>query len=175
MYNKMTAIGNVGRDPEMRYTPNGNAVTSFSVATGRSYTTRDGERREETEWFTVTTWSRLAETCNNYVVKGMLVYVEGRLKSNSWVAPDGQTRFRNEIVANEVRFLSRPQSAPGGAGGYGPGGDYGSPGGYGAGGDYGGGAGGGGDYGGSSGYGAGGDYGGDMPPDDPGNADDLPW
>ena len=171
MYNKMTAIGNVGRDPEMRYTPNGSAVTSFSVATGRSYTTRDGERREETEWFTVTTWSRLAETCNQYVVKGMLVYVEGRLKSNSWVAPDGQTRFRNEIVANEVRLLSRPQSAPGG--GYSGGGDYGGAGGYGAGGDYGGG--------GQGGYGAGGDYGdpggygNDMPPDDPGNADDLPW
>lgn len=162
MFNKMIAIGNVGRDPEMRYTPNGNAVTSFSVATGRTYTTREGERREETEWFTVTAWSRLAETCNQYVVKGMRVYVEGRLKSNSWVAPDGQTRFRNEIVANEVKFLSRPQQGggygePGGGGGYGAGGDYGG-GGYGGGGDYGDGG-----------------YGGDMPPDEPGNADDLPW
>lgn len=157
MYNKMMAIGNVGRDPEMRYTPNGNAMTSFSIATNRSYTTRDGERRQETEWFTVTAWNRLAETCNQYVVKGMLVYVEGRLKSDSWVAPDGQTRFRNEIFANEVRFLSRQQS-----GGYGEprggGGDYGGGGGYGAGGDYGDGG-----------------YGGDMPPDEPGNADDLPW
>ena len=158
MFNKMIAIGNVGTDPEMRYTPNGNAVTSFRMATGRTYTTRDGERREETEWFTVTAWSRLAETCNQYVVKGMRVYVEGRLKSSSWVAPDGQTRFRNEVIANEIKFLSRPQNAPGG---------YGEPGGAGAGGYSGGG-----DYGG---YGAGGDYGGDMPPDDPGNADDLPW
>ena len=166
MFNKMIAIGNVGRDPEMRYTPNGNAVTSFSVATGRTYTTREGERREETEWFTVTAWSRLAETCNQYVVKGMRVYVEGRLKSNSWVAPDGQTRFRNEIVANEVKFLSRPQQ--GGGGGYG---EPGGGGGYGAGGDYGGAGGG---YGGGGDYGDGG-YGGDMPPDEPGNADDLPW
>lgn len=161
MFNKMIAIGNVGRDPEMRYTPNGNAVTSFSVATGRTYTTREGERREETEWFTVTAWNRLAETCNQYVVKGMRVYVEGRLKSDSWVGNDGQTRFRNEIVANEVKFLSRPQQ----------GGGYGEPGGggYGAGGDYGGGG-----YGGGGDYGDGG-YGGDMPPDEPGNADDLPW
>ena len=162
MFNKMIAIGNVGRDPEMRYTPNGNAVTSFSVATGRTYTTREGERREETEWFTVTAWSRLAETCNQYVVKGMRVYVEGRLKSSSWVGNDGQTRFRNEIIANEIKFLSRPQQGGGygepGGGGYGAGGDYGGGGGYGGGGDYGDGG-----------------YGGDMPPDEPGNADDLPW
>ena len=163
MFNKMIAIGNVGTDPEMRYTPNGNAATSFRMATGRTYTTRDGERREETEWFTITAWSRLAETCNQYVVKGMRVYVEGRLKSDSWVGNDGQMRFRNEIIANEIKFLSRPQNAGGGYGG-----EPGSAGGYS----------GGGDYGGASGYGAGGDYGyggGDMPPDDPGNADDLPW
>ena len=165
MFNKMIAIGNVGRDPEMRYTPNGNAVTSFSVATGRSYTTRDGERREETEWFTVTAWNRLAETCNQYVVKGMRVYVEGRLKSDSWVGNDGQTRFRNEIIANEIKFLNRPQQG----GGYG---DPSSGGGYGSGGDYGGGQGG---YGAGGDYGDPGGYGNDMPPDDPGNADDLPW
>ncbi len=165
MFNKMTAIGNVGTDPEMRYTPNGNAVTSFRMATGRTYTTRDGERREETEWFTVTAWSRLAETCNQYVVKGMRVYVEGRLKSDSWVGNDGQMRFRNEIIANEIKFLSRPQQG----GGYG---EPGSGGGYGSGGDYGGGQGG---YGAGGDYGDPGGYGGDMPPDDPGNADDLPW
>ena len=162
MYNKMIAIGNVGTDPEMRYTPNGNAVTSFRIATNERYTTREGERREETEWFTITAWSRLAETCNQYVVKGMRVYVEGRLKSDSWVSPDGQTRFRNQIIANQVKFLSRPQQGGGygepGGGGYGAGGDYGGGGGYGGGGDYGDGG-----------------YGGDMPPDEPGNADDLPW
>lgn len=165
MYNKMTAIGNVGTDPEMRYTPSGNAVTSFRIATGRSYTTRDGERRDETEWFTVTAWSRLAETCNQFVVKGMRIYVEGRLRSSSWVGNDGQTRFRNEIVAQEVKFLNRPQQD----GGYGGGGPRGS-GGYSDDSGYGGGGySSGGDYGGSGGYG------GDAPPDDPSDEDSLPW
>ena len=158
MYNKMTAIGNVGTDPEMRYTPSGNAVTSFNLATNRTYNTRDGERHVETEWFTVTAWSRLAETCNQFVVKGMRVYVEGRLKSSSWVANDGQTRFRNEIVAQEVKFLSRPQGG-GEPGGYPEDGGYGGRG-YGGGGGYPGGSGG---------------YGGDAPPDDPSDEDSLPW
>ena len=163
MYNKLTAIGNVGSDPEMRYTPGGNAVTSFSLATNRSYSTRDGERREETEWFRVVAWNRLAETCNQFVVKGMRVYVEGRLKSDSWVGNDGQTRFRNEIVAQEVKFLNRPQQGGGyGSGGPQGGGDDGYPG---DGGGYGGG-----------GYpGGGGGYGGDAPPDDPSDEDSLPW
>jgi single-strand DNA-binding protein len=109
--NKMLVIGNVGTDPEMRYTPNGNPVTSFRLATGRRYTTSDGERREETEWFTVTAWTQLAERCNQYVTKGMRVYVEGRLKSDSWTGNDGQLRFRNEIVASQVLFLDRAEMA----------------------------------------------------------------
>ena len=166
MYNKMTAIGNVGSDPEMRYTPSGNAVTSFSLATNERYTTRDGERKEETEWFRVVAWSRLAETCNQFVVKGMRVYVEGRLKSSSWISNDGQTRFRNEIIAREVKFLGGRQ---GGGEGYGGGGPRGS-GGYSDDGGYGGsGYSGGGDYGGSGGYG------GDAPSDDPSDEDSLPW
>ena len=108
--NKMIVIGNVGTDPEMRYTPNGNPVTSFRLATNRRYTTSEGEQRDETEWFTVTAWNRLAEQCNQYVTKGMKIYAEGRLKSDSWTGNDGQTRFRNEIVANEVRFLDRATS-----------------------------------------------------------------
>ena len=146
MLNKMLVIGNVGRDPEMRYTPNGSAVTSFSLAVNRRYTPPNGEAQEETEWFDVTAWNRLAETCNNYVTRGMKVYVEGRLRSRSWVGQDGQTRFRNEIVANTVTFLNRPQG----------GGPPGEPGGYGGGG----------------GYGADGGYGG---PEEPSDADDLPW
>ena len=111
--NKMIAIGNVGTDPEMRYTPNGNPVTSFRLATGRSYTTSDGERRQETEWFTVVAWNQLAEQCNQFLVKGRKVYVEGRLKSNTWTSQDGQSRFRNEIVASRVIFLDRtPATGP---------------------------------------------------------------
>ena len=105
--NKIMVIGNVGSDPEMRYTPNGNPVTSFSVATNRRYTTSDGEKREETEWFRVSAWNRLAETCNQYVTKGMKVYVEGRLQSKPWVGNDGQPKAGNEISANTVQFLDR--------------------------------------------------------------------
>lgn len=103
--NKIIVIGNVGTDPEMRYTPNGNPVTSFRLAVTRSYTPADGQRRDETEWFTVSTWNKLAEQCNQYVNKGRRVYVEGRLKSSTWTGNDGQARFKNEIVANQVIFF----------------------------------------------------------------------
>ena len=109
--NKMLVIGNVGTDPDMRYTPNGNPVTSFRLATGRTYTTSGGERREETEWFTVVSWNQLAEQCNQFLTKGRRVYVEGRLKSDTWTGNDGQTRFRNEIIANRVLFLDRAESS----------------------------------------------------------------
>ncbi len=105
--NKMIVIGNVGTDPEMRYTPNGSAVTSFRVATNRRWTSADGEQHEETEWFRVNAWNRLAETCNQYVTKGMKVYVEGRLQSRPWMTNDGEPRSGNEINAFEVQFLSR--------------------------------------------------------------------
>ena len=105
--NKMTVIGNLGTDPEMRYTPNGNPVTSFRIASTRTYTSSDGERQQDTEWFTVVAWNQLAELCNQYLSKGRRAYVDGRLHSNSWEGPDGQTRFRNEIVADRVLFLDR--------------------------------------------------------------------
>ena len=111
--NKMMVIGNAGTDPEMRYTPNGNPVTSFRLATNRRYTTSDGEQHEETEWFTITAWNKLAEQVNQYVTKGMRVYAEGRLKSDSWTGNDGQVRFRNEITANQVVFLDRAAAADG--------------------------------------------------------------
>ena len=109
--NKVLVIGNLGNDPEMRYTPNGNPVTSFRIATNRRYTTSEGEQREETEWFTVSAWNRLAETCNQYLTKGKKVYVEGRLKSSPWIGNDGEPRSGNEIVANDVRFLDRRGAA----------------------------------------------------------------
>ena len=111
--NKMLLIGNLGGDPEMRYTANGSPVTTFSVATNRRYKTRDGEQREETEWFRVVTWNQLAETCNQYLTKGRRVYVEGRLKSDTWTGQDGQTRFTNEINAFEVQFLDSEPMGPG--------------------------------------------------------------
>lgn len=103
MLNKVMIIGNLGGDPEMRYTANANAVTSFTVATNREYTTGDGERRQETEWFRVVTWNRLAEICSQYLAKGR--QVEGRLQTRSWEGQDGSTRYTTELIANEVKFL----------------------------------------------------------------------
>ena len=103
--NKMIIIGNLGSEPEMRFTPNGNPVTSFRVATNWRYTTSQGERREETEWFTVVAWNKLAEQCNQFLAKGRLIYVEGRLRTRTWDSQDGEKRFRNEIVADHVTFL----------------------------------------------------------------------
>ena len=116
--NKVLIIGNLGSDPEMRYMPSGDPVTSFSVATSWRYRTRDGEQREETEWFRVNAWGRLAETTNQYLTKGSKVYVEGRLQSRSWQGQDGQTRFSNEIRANDVRFLDPRGQTSGDPGGY---------------------------------------------------------
>ena len=109
--NKMTIIGNLGSEPEMRFTPNGRPVTSFSVATNWRFTTAEGERREETEWFTVVAWARLAEQCNQFLTKGRLVYVEGRLRTHTWEGQDGQKRSRNEIIADRVSFLDRQAGA----------------------------------------------------------------
>ena len=102
---KATIIGNLGGDPEMRYTPAGRAFTTFRVACNRTYTTSEGERREETEWFRVTAWARLAEVCNQFLHKGSRVYVEGRLSTNTWEGPDGQKRFSLELAANEMQIL----------------------------------------------------------------------
>ena len=105
--NKIMIIGNLGGDPEMRFTPSGNPVTTFSVATNRAYNTTDGERKEETEWFSVVTWSRLAENCNQYLVKGQRIYVEGRLHTRTWDGQDGQKHTRVEVIANNVIFLDK--------------------------------------------------------------------
>ena len=110
--NRMIIIGNLGSEPEMRFTPSGRPVTSFSVATNRRYTTSEDERKEETEWFTVVTWGKLAEQCNQFLTKGRLVYVEGRLRTHTWESQDGQRRYRNEIVADRVSFLDRQAVAP---------------------------------------------------------------
>ncbi len=105
--NKVMIIGNVGTEPEMRFTPNGSPVTSFRVATNRVYNTPEGERKRETEWFTVVAWSKLAENCNQFLTKGQRIYAEGRLHTHLWESQDGQKHSRSEIVANRVIFLDR--------------------------------------------------------------------
>jgi single-strand DNA-binding protein len=113
--NKVMIIGNVGRDPEMRYTPAGKAVTQFSVAVSRRWTPPDGgEAREETEWFRIVAWDRLAETCNQLVAKGRKVYIEGRLQTRKWQGQDGQDRYTTEVVASTMLLLDRPPQGGGG-------------------------------------------------------------
>ncbi len=110
--NKIMIIGNLGRDPEMRYTPSGRPVTTFSVATSRTWNTADGEKRVETEWFNVVAWSSLAEICKQYLTKGQQVYIEGRLQSRQWEDPEGKKHTTVEIVANEMIMLGdRRESA----------------------------------------------------------------
>ena len=103
--NKVLIIGRLGRDPEMRYTPSGRPVTTFSVGASRSWNTSEGERRTETEWFNVVAWSNLAEICKQYLTKGQLVYIEGRLQTRKWESQDGNRHTATEIVANEMIML----------------------------------------------------------------------
>lgn len=105
MYQSVQIIGYLGADPEMRYTANGSAVTNFRVATSRSWSDQSGEKREETEWFRVVAWNRLAEICAQYLVKGRLVFVQGRLQTRSWEDQQGQKRYTTELFAQEVKFL----------------------------------------------------------------------
>ncbi|RJO62449.1 MAG: single-stranded DNA-binding protein [Dehalococcoidia bacterium] len=109
--NKVMLIGNVGNDPEMRFTPSGNPVTSFRIATNRVFSTPEGEKKQETDWFTVVAWNKLAEQCNQFLNKGKLVYVEGRLRNRSWDGTDGQKHFRTEVIASRVTFLDRAGAA----------------------------------------------------------------
>ena len=103
--NKVMIIGHLGRDPEMRYTPTGRPVTTFIVATNRSWNKSDGERHSETEWFNVVAWGSLAEICKQYLTKSQQVYVEGRLQTRHWEDNDGKHHTSIEIVANEMIIL----------------------------------------------------------------------
>lgn len=112
MYQRIVIVGRLGADPEMRYTKTGDPVTTFRVATNRRYTNREGNSRDETTWFRVTAWRRLAETCNQYLAKGRLVLVDGRLNPDQsgnprvWTGNDGVARASYELTANTVKFLS---------------------------------------------------------------------
>ena len=103
--NKVMIIGHLGRDPEMRYTPSGRPVTTFSVAVSRSWNSSDGERRSETEWFKIVAWGNLAEICKKYLTKGQQVYIEGRLQTRRWEDKEGERRTSVEVVANEMTML----------------------------------------------------------------------
>ena len=103
--NKVQIIGHLGKEPEMRYTPSGKPVTTFTVAVSRSWNTGDGERHSETEWFNIVAWGNLAEICKTYLTKGQQVYVEGRLQTRRWEDKEGSKHARVEIVANEMMML----------------------------------------------------------------------
>ncbi len=109
--NKVMIIGHLGRDPEMRFTPSGRPVTTFTVATNRSWSTSEGERHTETEWFNVVAWGNLAEICKQYLVKGQQVYVEGRLQTRRWDDSEGGKHTSIEIVANEMMALGEKREA----------------------------------------------------------------
>ncbi len=117
-FNKAFMMGNLTRDPELRYLPNGTAVTTFTIASNRVYSLPSGEKKEEATFMRVVVWGRRAETCGEYLAKGSSAFVEGRLQSRSWEGQDGQKRSTVEIVADNVQFLGRPkkdgQSAPAG-------------------------------------------------------------
>lgn len=108
--NRVQLIGNLTRDPELRYTPSGTAVCSFGLATNRSWTTDTGEKHEETEFHRIVSWNKLAELCSQFLVKGRKVYVEGRLSTRTWTGQDGQQRSTTEVVIDDMILLdSRPQ------------------------------------------------------------------
>ena len=109
--NKVQLIGNLTRDPELRYTPNCNAVCSFSLATNRNWTTDSGEKREEVDFHRIIAWNKLGELCSQFLVKGRKVYVEGRLTTRSWTAQDGSQKSTTEVVINDMILLDRAGGA----------------------------------------------------------------
>ena len=113
MLNKVMIIGRLGADPELRYTQSGSPVASLRIATDESYTDKDGNRMERTEWHRVVVFQRSAENCNQYLRKGSLVYVEGKLTTRKWQDQNGQDRYTTEIRADRVQFLDRRNSNPG--------------------------------------------------------------
>ena len=140
--NKVILVGNLGRDPEVRYTQDGTAVASFSIATSEQWTDKaSGEKRTKTEWHRIKAWRRLGEICGEYLSKGKQVYIEGKLQTSEWQDRDGNKRYTTEIVADTMQMLGGRDANQGGgyAGGQGGGGQGGSGYGGGPGGGYGGG------------------------------------
>ena len=126
MINKVILVGRLGKDPEVRSTPQGTPVTKFTVATDERFTDRAGEKQERTEWHNITAWGKLGEICGQYLKKGKLVYLEGSIRTDSWDDKEsGQKKYRTEIVANTMKMLDKRGDEEGGgrSGGYG-GGNY---------------------------------------------------
>ena len=119
--NKVILVGNLGADPELRYTNTGTAVANFRIATNDTWTDKNGEKQERTEWHNIVAWARLAEICGQYLRKGSLIYIEGSIRTDSWEDKEsGQKRYRTEIIAREMKMLDRKRdSEEGGGGGYG--------------------------------------------------------
>jgi single-strand DNA-binding protein len=115
--NKVILVGNLGADPEIRYTTGGTAVANLRVATTESWTDKSGERTEKTEWHKVVLWGKQAETASQYLTKGKQVYLEGRLQTREWTDKDGNKRFSTEVVANQMLMLGRGDGGGGGGGG----------------------------------------------------------
>ncbi len=105
--NKVILVGNLGKDPELRYTASGTAVCNFSLATTERYKDRDGNNQEKTEWHNIVVWRQLAEICGKYLTKGKQIYIEGKLQTRKWDDRDGNTRYTTEIVADQMQMLSR--------------------------------------------------------------------
>jgi len=103
--NKVILIGNLGRDPELNYTPSGQPVCNFSIATSEKWNDKTGQKQEKTEWHNIVVWGKLAEICNQYLKKGRSAYVEGRITTLSWDGTDGVKRYKTEVVAQQVQFL----------------------------------------------------------------------
>ena len=114
MLNKIMLIGNLGKDPEMNYTQNGTALTKFSLAVSRSYKTSSGEKRDETEWFNIVAWDKLAELCNQYLHKGSKAYIEGRVSQRKYTDKNGIERYAFDVVASDMEMLS-PKPAQSGS------------------------------------------------------------
>ncbi len=114
--NKAILVGNLGKDPELRYTPSGTAVCTFSLATSERFKNKQGEQQERTEWHNIVVWAGLAEICGKYLTKGKQIYIEGRIQNRSYDDRDGNKRYISEIVANEMQMLSRSGDQGGGGG-----------------------------------------------------------
>lgn len=133
MVNKVILIGNLGRDPELTYTASGIAVTKVSLATTERWTSRDGQKQEDTQWHNLVFWRRAAEVVNEYLRKGSRIYVEGRIKYRQWEGQDGQTRYATDIEVQNFQFLSARGEGTGSGGGQGGGSNRSSQGGQGGG------------------------------------------